>query len=226
LTLVVGLDTIDQSIELQNYWLGRYTLTFEEYVRLQESSLEPHSYLVLTPKNSDLVTKSGKDFSGEYPVLSTTDRDMFIAYAKADAFARSANPATAIQNYELAYNSESFNSFMPPAMRVNMLSRYAQTLFELARYDEAVPIIEDALQMNNDLAEPFGIFASYDYLLNNNAQGYTDQLSLPHIVAGDIYRYLGRNEDAIEQFETAILIFPGHVGPRATLKILTTELQQ
>jgi tetratricopeptide (TPR) repeat protein len=223
LTLVVGLNTQKQTLTLQNYWLGRYTLTFQEYARLQESSFEPYNYLVLTPKNNDLVTKSEKDFSGEYPVLSITDRDMFIAYAKADAFARSTTPATAISNYELAYNSESFNTFMPPAMRVTMLSRYAQTLFELKRYEEAFVVVEKAIQLNSNLALPFGTFASYDYLLNNNAENYRDRLSLPHITAGDIYRLLGQNDKAIEQYEIALLIFPEHIGPKIALDNLLTE---
>ena len=226
LTLVVGLDTEANTIVVQNYWLGRHTLTLEEYRTLQESSFSPHEFLVVTPTTIDPLVTSVTNFSDQYPILTNDNRSMFANYAKADALKRSSEPATAIPYYQEAYASDSFTTFMPPAMRVNMLSRYAQTLFQLGRFEDAQPVIEEALRLNNNLAEPFSIFASYDYLLNNNAPGYRDQLSLPHIIAGDIYRLLGLSAAAIEQYETALDIFPGHVGPRVMLERLAEENSQ
>ena len=226
MTLVVGLDTENNTITLQNYWLGRYTITLDEYEELQESSVNLNEYLVIYPKSNGESERPLTDFSDQYPVLTLEERTFFANYAKADALRLSSIPETAIPYYAAAYQSPVFDEYVPPIMRVIMLSRYAGTLYQIERYEEARALIVDTLTFNNNLDEPFGTFASYDYLFNNtvsNAEGYRDTLSFPHIVAGDIYRAIDQPLAAIDEYETALTIFPQHNGPKVMLERLRKE---
>ena len=225
-TVLVGVDEKEKTLLFYSYWYGAdYKISFEEFNRLQKvkPTDDQYSFIVIRPEGllaSDRPEIKGKIREYTAPVLAEEVIDLYRDYALASGALTSKEYSLAKYYFEQLVGSEYFDIKLSPIHKVLVLSRLIEVLNVLGEYDQSIQIGTKVVDLNHDLDKPFEYFGSYDYLLNNNAPGFTDRLSLPHIVLGDAFRDIGMFAEAADQYRKALEIYPRHSGVKRSLDSL------
>lgn len=220
--VIVGIDTKQEELTLFSHWYGaNYKVSFSQFREMKQLLPEStrNAFMVVQPLDlqEKIVAVGERTTDYATPSVDEPTRRLFQENALATGARFAQQYELAAEYYSRLITSEDFQTLLSPIHRVLALSRFTETLNVLERYEEAQTIGERAVALNHDLDEPFRYLGSYRYLLENNASGYADRLSLPHIVLGDTYRKIGDYQNAREQYEQALMIFPRHEGVREVL---------
>ena len=227
--VLTGVNYQTETLFFDNYWLGAdIPMTFAEFENRQSllPAEQQGQFVVINPRGD---SAAAHQFSppGTYNRvrLSAELRDIFTWRALAELAYASGEYEQAVEFYGQLVGHPGFETEVAPAFKVLTYSRYGESLHKVGKLDKAEEALRTAISFNQGLTEPFSYLGSYDYLFENNAEGYRDQLSLPYIILGDLYRNTGRDTEAIEAYQQALAIFPAHVGPREAMRRLQTPVE-
>jgi tetratricopeptide (TPR) repeat protein len=225
-SVLIGMDIENEKLIFDSYWMGPdYTISFSEFDALQNLRLETRKNLFLIIQPEDVRDVVKVSTSTHYrPVVPNETAELFKLYALARGAKFSEQYSLAEKYFNELTSEKTFSINISPIDRVIILSRFSEVKYALGDFEAARVVALQAVEINFDLDVPFQYFGSYKYLLDNNAQGYTDRMSLPYLVLGDAYRALGDLESALESYREAILILPWHVGPKEAIKEIETQL--
>ena len=200
------------------------TVDFDTYSAMQDrlAAERQNRYVVVTPLEEAAIPDHTNDFTNF--LLPAAEQKVFSDYAIAQGAEAEKMFDISTLYYERVVGSEQFATAMAPSARVIVLSQYANVLGNIeGDFAAATPIAEQAVALNQNLNMDFSYFGDYQYLLDGNAEGFRDRLSLPHIILGDMYRRTNQTDAAVEQYELALQIFPRHVDVKQQIENLTIE---
>lgn len=225
---LIGIDFDNELLTFNTFWRGpHYQISFNDFYELQ--SILPNRYQNLflaislsdsgNPSQSPIIDNTtGNQSLAKVPALGEEDVYLYTNMALAQAATFEKKFDLAAFHYERTLGDKNFDQNLTRIARVLTRSRAAYVLRELEEYDDALEIALTAVSLNYGLDRSEGHFASYQYLLSNNAPEQHDRISIPHLVLGDIYADMNEVEKSREQYEIALRIYPYHTGAQRALE--------
>lgn len=226
--VVIGMKETEKKVVLHDYWQGNnYEISYADFEKRLGGSGNQGQFIVIQPVNlKGTLVKLAKISPAPYPArtdMMGKDEAMFQNYALCSRTFVAGQTGMALGYCEKTLNDTNFEASFPPYFKV-ALYVYLAGIYNIMGNDlnKAEGYARKAVELNHDLDKPFKDWLGYD--INMSRADSAGKASWPNQVLGNVLRNKGQFQEAIDNYNMALNIYPANRGAKEGLALATDVL--